>query len=313
MRRFKWLVLIVVLCLAMSAVAGYLLCEMALHPGRKLLSKESRSTAQKIAGLYGASLEDVSLVQMDGVKCRGWYFRHPLNPNGRSVLVLHGLSNNRSGMMGYIEMFVANGYDVLAPDFRDHGESDGNIATYGLLEKYDVHRWVQWLLEKEHNDQIYGLGESMGAAILLESLETNPRFRAVAAESSFSNFAEIGCDRVSQKLGFWYSPGRVLFRPAVDAGMLWAWERYHLDFANVSPEHGCALSRIPILLIHSEVDDNIPFRHALRILAAAGANGNKIEFWAVPDGGHASTFGKHPAEFKRRVLSFFDRAAAPRQ
>jgi hypothetical protein len=46
-------------------------------------------------------------------------------------------------------MFLAHGYIVLAPDSRAHGESGGDIATYGLLEWDDAHRWVSWLMEEE--------------------------------------------------------------------------------------------------------------------------------------------------------------------
>ena len=45
----------------------------------------------------------------------------------------------------------------------------------------------------------------MGAAQLLQSLDTHPHFCAVAAESPFANFREIAYDRMGQPfhLGPW--------------------------------------------------------------------------------------------------------------
>ena len=59
---------------------------------------------------------------------------------------------------------------VLVPDSRAHGESGGDLATYGLLESDDVHRWVSWLMEEEHPLRVFGLGESLGGAVLIQSL-----------------------------------------------------------------------------------------------------------------------------------------------
>ena len=136
----------------------------------------------------------------------------------------------------------------------------------------------------------------MGAAILLQSLQAGAPFRAVVAEAAFSNFAEIGCDRISQKMHLPLLAGRILFRPAVEAGLLRGRRRYGIDLSDVAPELACGESSVRILLIHGEEDTNIPFRHALRIQRLCGS---RVEYWFVPDGGHASTLGKHPAEFAR--------------
>ena len=79
-------------------------------------------------------------------------------------------------MVGYGEILLRHHFSVLMLDARAHGESGGQIATYGLLEGDDIHRWFQWLLQKEHPSCIFGFGESMGAAQILQALTTEPRF-----------------------------------------------------------------------------------------------------------------------------------------
>lgn len=301
MRHWKWIALGLFLYALISAGLGVFLCDVALHPGRRPLSEASEAVAEALAIRHHSTLENVEITQHDGVVCKGWYFQTPVSQH-RAVMVLHGLSDNRSGMIGYIELFLANGYDVLAPDWRAHGASGGNLATYGLLERQDVMSWLQWLSRQKREKKIYGLGESMGAAILLQSLQAGAQFRAVVAEASFCNFREIGCDRISQRFHLPLSFGRILFLPAVEAGFIRARQRFGIDLSDVAPERACRESETPILLIHGETDSNIPFRHALRINNLCGS---RIHFWAVPNGGHASTIGKHPTEFARRVLQFF--------
>ena len=145
--------------------------------------------------MFGARLEDVNLVADDGATLRAWYAR-PSIFNGNSVLLLHGVGDNREGMSGYAEFFLAHGYAVLLPDSRAHGESGGSIATYGLLESYDIRHWAEWLKSQSRADCVYGFGESMGAALVLEALRSEPNFCAVVAESPFSTFREVAFDRV---------------------------------------------------------------------------------------------------------------------
>src|SRR5262249_14710265 len=146
---------------------------------------------------------------------QGWLLK-PHEPNGNAVIVLHGLSDNRLGMSGYAQLLVGHGFTVLMPDARAHGESGGSLATYGLLGRDDLRRWVHWL-RRETRGCIYGMGESMGAAELLQSVETGAAFCAVIAESPFSNFREIAYDRMGQPfhLGPWV--GRTVLRPLVEA------------------------------------------------------------------------------------------------
>jgi cephalosporin-C deacetylase-like acetyl esterase len=80
---------------------------------------------------------DVNVVVKDNVQLKGWWL-HPTTPNGNCVIVLHGIADSRFGSLGFAPMFLTQGYAVLVPDSRAHGESGGEFVTYGLLEQYDV-------------------------------------------------------------------------------------------------------------------------------------------------------------------------------
>src|SRR5580698_6703545 len=81
-------------------------------------------------------------------------------------------------------------------------------------------QWVDWIETNEHPRCVFGIGESMGAAELLQSLAREPRFCAVIAESPFATFREVAYARFGRPFhaGPWL--GRTLFRPTIDFGFL---------------------------------------------------------------------------------------------
>ena len=195
----------VFLCILLAISLG----ELAFRPQR--LPARYLDSERAIAARFGAMFEDASIRANDGSDLRSW-FLNPAIANGDAVILLHGVGDNREGMFGFAELFLANGFTVLVPDSRGQGESGGEFPTYGVKESDDVHRWLDWLKTKDHPRCVYGMGESMGAAILLQAVEGETRFCAVVAESSFASFRQIASIRVGQLIGTGAWLGRVILR-----------------------------------------------------------------------------------------------------
>jgi fermentation-respiration switch protein FrsA (DUF1100 family) len=64
---------------------------------------------------------------------------------------------------------------------------------------------------------------------------------------------------------------------------------------------------VPVLLVHSRQDEQIPFRHAERLRAALAGN-PKAEFEFMDRGRH----GELSAGFEARMVRFFRQALGPR-
>lgn len=278
-----------------------------LRPARRPLTDFEIAAMRETASSVGAELQDESITTADGVLLRAWTVR-PRRSNGDSVIVLHGLGDNRVGMRGYAQLLLAHGFTVLMPDARAHGASGGELATYGLREREDIHQWFSFLNAHDHPRCIFGFGESMGAAQLLQSLGTGLNFCAVVVESPFASFREIAYDRMGQPFhaGPWV--GRTLLRPVVEIGLLRAWWKYKLDMGQVSPEDAVVASAVPVLLIHGQVDGNIPVRHSRLI----HARNQKTELWEVPGADHCGAISTAPGEFEERLLGWFAEHSAKR-
>ena len=303
-RRLRFLLVIFLLYLAFCTVAGVYLADGSLHPGRRPLTPEDATIFQSMLRSLHAELQDVAITTADQAVLRGWLLR-PARPNGDAALVLHGLGDNRIGMTGYAQILLGHGFTVLLPDSRAHGVSGGSLATFGLLERNDIHQWVDFLLAKVRPQCVYGMGESMGAALLLQSLQTESRFCAVVAESPFSTFREIAYDRMGQPfhLGPWV--GRTVLWPLVEIAFLRARWKYGLAMGEISPEDAVAKSRIPVLLIHGQIDGNIPVRHSRAIHALAP----RVVLWEVPGADHCGAMAIAPNEFEDRLIAWFSTRA----
>jgi uncharacterized protein len=287
--------------LALVFVGGVFVAEASLHL-RRLPLRHQQQVAAYVADKYQAKLQNVSIIVSDGTVLRGWYI-HPKLFNGSAVVVLHGITDNREGVAGYGKMFLDRGYAVLLPDARDHGESGGEMATYGIREADDIHVWVSWMFEHDPPACVYGFGESYGAALMLQSLATEPRYCAVAVESSFSTAREMSYERVSGPLhvGQWF--GRTIGWPVIESALVYAKLRYHVDLLQPSPLAAIQKSRVPVLLIHGANDRSISPRHGVMLAAAAP---DRVQLWVVPNAGHTMAWAADHQGFEQRVLGWFE-------
>lgn len=271
-----------------------------LHPMVRQLTQPWIQASARVLQAADAVPEDFVVRAPDGALLRGWKVR-PARANGDWVLLFHGVSDNRTGMTGQAALLLRHGYGVVMMDSRAHGESGGNMATYGWLERQDTRAVVDALNSAEMPRHFFALGSSMGAAIALQSAAIEPRIAGVVAESSFSDLREVTYDYA----GLHWSPwlGKTLFRPGAWTVISTAQKEGDFSIDEVSPEKSVSARPFSVLLICDGSDRIIPCRHTRRIFKAA--SGSK-ELWEVPRAGHASAIGAEPAEYERRVITFFD-------
>ena len=286
--------------LAICAAVGVFAVEGAVHLSHLALAVPQQKRAAVMVMAHDAVLRDAEITAADGAVLRGWSIR-PRNANGIAVILLHGQGDNRAGMIGPAEMLLRQGYSVLLPDARGHGESGGAITTYGVLEADDVRRWFEWVQREESPTCIDGLGDSMGGAELLRSLDAERGFCAVIAESPFATFREAAYDRLGQEFqtGPWL--GRMVLRPALFWGVLYVRARYGVDLDKADPERAVANSTVPVMLIHGLADSNLPPRHS----EAIKVRSSRVALWEPKGADHCEASTTESAEYERRVIEWF--------
>lgn len=242
----RWLVLVGIgaLFLAFAAIPSQLAAAGAgglLHPARHRVTMAPPPTCKE-ATFHGEGLD------LTGWRCRG------SGPRRGTIVYLHGVADNRTSAVGVIERFGKRGFDVIAYDSRAHGESPGDVCTYGFFEKLDLRR----VLDGVDSGPIVLVGTSLGAAVALQEAAADTRVTTVIAAETFANLRTVATERAP----FFFTPGVIAraFQVAEQQG------RFEVDA--VSPEAAAAKITIPALLVHGAADSNTPPDHSRRVLAA---------------------------------------------
>jgi len=305
MRRAAYAMIgLLVLAPVGAGLAGRAIGPALVHPARWSRDR-SMATAQMLERAR-ARKEDFTVRAPDGISLRGWKVR-PSDPTGDWVVLFHGVSDDRTGVLGRAEILLRHGYSVVMMDSRAQGASGGEIATYGWKERFDSMAVTKELTATERVGHLHALGVSMGAAIALQSAAVDPEIESVVAEDPFANLREVSYDYAGLHLSPWL--GKTLFRPATIFATEEAARTGGFSLDEVSPEKAVAARPFPVLLMCGTGDRTIPCRHAERIYQAATG---LRELWVVGGAEHASALGHAPAEYEQRVLRFMGETARRR-
>jgi pimeloyl-ACP methyl ester carboxylesterase len=96
------LIILIVIVVTAAGIVGQALGSGVLHPAS--LNPKRNSQAEAMLLRTGASKEDFRVRAQGGIQLRGWKVRAQ-TPNGNWILLFHGVSDNRTGVLGHAELF----------------------------------------------------------------------------------------------------------------------------------------------------------------------------------------------------------------
>ncbi|RKH18693.1 alpha/beta fold hydrolase [Corallococcus sp. CA047B] len=239
-----------------------------------------------------AGLRAVAFQAGEGLGLKGWY----LPPrNGALVILVHGLSGNRTQLLPEARFLAREGYGLVLFDLGAHGESDGTVSTYGDREADQVRAAVDFAARQPEVDarRMGALGFSLGGYSVLKAAAGDPRLKAVVVEAAAVAPAQALQDELGHygPLGLWPALG-VMKRAGVDVNA-------------VQPARDMAtLTGRPVLLVAGTEDPWVPDSALDHLL---GQGRGPWEKWRVPGAGHGDYLLASPEEYPRRVLGFFSR------
>lgn len=242
---------------------------------------------------YFLKYESVDLTSSAG-RLKGWYVPSR-NEDRPIVLVTHGLGANKENFLAAVLLVNSLDYGALIVDFRAHGDSDGEVTTFGYLEAEDIQAAVDWIQSSYPGRPIYALAYSMGGAAVLRAAARTDPFEKLIIDSSFAAAETVARGSVIRHFGWFQTP-------AWAVGRCWGWLISGVDLADHQPIQSIGkLQDRPILLIHGTDDRLIPPAESERLARAAGGNAT---LWLVEKAGHTGSI-EHP-EYAPRVRRFLD-------
>lgn len=131
-------------------------------------------------------VEDYSLISRDNLNLHALAITQPGN---LWVIICHGYSGQAANNSTSAYHFYEKGYNVLMPDARGHGQSEGDYIGMGWDDRLDIVDWIDQILETNPDAQIVLYGVSMGAAtVMMVSGEDLPQnVKAIVEDCGYSS------------------------------------------------------------------------------------------------------------------------------
>lgn len=247
---------------------------------------------------------DVYITSFDGLKLHATYFpalndtEEPHSGIKKTVICFHGYTGEGlSNHTAISEYFLKNGYAILLPDARAHGESEGTYIGFGCLDRQDAARWIDWVIQECGEDvEIMLHGTSMGGATVLmtSGLELPENVKGIVSDCGFTSPKEVfthvlnsmyhlpafpaihGADLINKKL----------------AG-------YGMDECNAKRE--VQKAKVPILFIHGSADTFVPCSMCHEIYDCCRAPKKKL---IIEGAAHAESYYVDMETYEKALTEF---------
>jgi len=244
---------------------------------------------------YGIDYQTENFRAADGTALNAWFFPAQAKDGGEpkaTVLFLHGNAENISTHFRSIAWMPAEGFNVLALDYRGYGASEGKPSLAGA--QLDIDAAMHSLLAHKgvDPDRIVIFGQSLGGALAIHyaahsTYRTN--VRAVVIDSAFYDYRQIVKEKLAASIVTW--PFQWL-----------SWLTINDDYSPA--DSVAALSPLPLLLIQGDQDAVVPLHHTQQLFERAG---EPKERWVVPGAGHTQSLNSEAV--RRKLVEFMLRYA----
>ena len=222
----------------------------------------------------------------------------------RWVICVHGYRDSHESMGVYGKHYVDAGWNVLLPDHRGHGNSQGNYVGWGYDERLDLVAWINYIIRRDPEAEIVLHGVSMGAAAVLMTTggPLQDHVKAAVADCGYTSAEEVMKHTITS-----LSRKALNIPPAVPFSVLFTalrkitLRRAGFDLRDAAPIEAIPHSKTPTLFIHGVCDDIVPPAMMGRLYEAARCP--KRFLW-VQDAAHADSVGVNPELYWNTVHDF---------
>lgn len=233
----------------------------------------------------------------DNMRLTGWFVPHP--GSHRYAVICHGYTNCGRNMRHRGKPFYDMGFNLLMPDARAHGGSDGKMIGMGWPERRDMVEWIYEILKRDPDAKILLYGESMGAAtVMMTAGEVLPEQVKLAIEDC--GFTSVW-DQMKSAIPYLY---HIPPYPMLPVASCLSKLRAGYTFREASAIRQVRRCKIPMLFIHGEADDFVPYPMVHRLYEAATC---EKQLLTVPKAGHCLSAETAPDVYWNTVCSFVER------
>ncbi len=239
--------------------------------------------------------EDIYILSHDKIKLHAKVY--DFYKDAPVEILFHGYRGNAyRDMCGGFYLAKKHGHNVILIDQRAHGESGSNTITFGVKERFDALKWVDFAIQRYGETvPIIISGVSMGATtVLMASGENLPKnVKAIIADSPFSSAEDI----IKTTIKNMHLPIKPTFFIVKLSALIFG--RFNLT--RPTPLTQITKCNIPVLVFHGKKDGFVPVKMSEKL---AQVSPDKVKLCLFNDAGHALSYLIDPDNYELIVNEF---------
>lgn len=197
--------------------------------------------------------------------------------------------------------FIKQGYDCLIVDNRAHGKSEGDYVGFGILDRFDILKWIEYINERyDSKKKILLYGVSMGAAtvVMTAGFEDIPsNVKAVISDCAFTSPFDVFSHIMKRD----YHMGKF---PVMNINNVMCRKNAGYGFQDYSTLDAVKTTKLPILFIHGELDNFVPTDMSRQNYEACTS---PKELLIVENAGHAASYYENSALYEKTIEEFLSK------
>ena len=303
--------LIVVLCCAVVLITTLICYKLAFYnplphkedpydlPRDSQYDVHAERMHRMVDHLQSLPYEQVFITSHDGLRLAARYYHRT---DGAPIKIeFHGYRSAAvRDFCGANELDVLTGCNVLLIDQRAHGLSEGTSITFGILERYDVLSWVNYVVDRFGPDvKILLSGVSMGAATVMmaSNLDLPSNVKGIIADCGYTSPKAIMMKVCKSDF---HLPPKLIY-PFCKLACKWLCK---CDLEASSALESVKNTKVPIFLVHGTDDRFVPCSMVHELKAAAG---DMAELHLFEGSGHVLSYLDDTPRYQALAKVFCDR------
>ena len=295
------LVLLIIVLVILIWIA-YKLYNYALNPNssKKGIFNTNNKNELRKEDLWINDFNDKSSVYInsfDNLRLHAYEIKE--SNSNKWAITVHGYTANAEYMSSIAYKYYTLGYNLIVPDLRGHGKSEGHYIGMGWHDRLDIIKWIEYILNKDENAQILLHGISMGAAtVMMVSGEELPKNVKVINEDCGYTGAK---EQLAYKLKNMFKlPSFPLLNICSIITKIKA--KYFISEASAIDQ--IKKSKTPILFIHGDKDKFVPFYMLEELYNGCNAYKDKL---IINNAGHAKCEKVDSDLYWDKVITFISK------
>jgi dipeptidyl aminopeptidase/acylaminoacyl peptidase len=239
--------------------------------------------------------------QSPNIDISAWFI--PGKKSYPAIIIVHGYSTSKADtrILMMASLLHKHGFNVLAIDLRDNGESskeDGRTSL-GITEFNDILGAKKWLEKQGFSAKKIGIAAgSMGAASTLIAFQKDPTLTAIFIDSAYADLEKIIKEELSTRhIPPIFAWGVIRIAPFISGDNLLA----------ESPINAMKhINNRSVMIVHSKTDPTVSFWHAQKLVEEAQKNKQThVQTWFHNINGHCNTILTNTPEYESKLVTFF--------